>query len=133
MLNDWLITNLSGHFAAHLRMVFRPYRHSKVSDILAYVQPFKPAPGTISQQEDGSKAHVPDDDIEMFRVVRSLHSDGKRKGLIIRLTDIWRPVELIPRFGKKCPVGWTSSNAVELADHFYVNCFSDKEAYQTIY
>ena len=133
MLNDQLIMQLSGHFVAQLRMVFRPCCRSRTSEILAYVQPFKPAPGTISQQEDGSKAHVPDDYIEMFRVVRSLHSDGKRKGLIIRLTDIWRPVELIPRFGKKCPVGWTSSNAVELADHFYVNCFSDKEAYQSIY
>ena len=133
MLDDRLITQLSGHFAAQLHMVFRPCCHSRVSDILAYVQPFKPAPGTISQQQDGSKAHVPDDCIEMFRVIRSLHSDGKRKGVIVRLTDVWRPVELIPRFGTKCPAGWTSSNAVELADQFYINCFSDKEAYQCIY
>lgn len=107
--------------------------HSTESDFLAYVQPFKPAPGTTSHQQDGLKAHVPDDGVEMFRVVRSLHSNGKRKGLIIKLTDIWRPVELIPRFGKKCPLHWTSSDAVELAEQFYVNCFSDKESYQSIY
>lgn len=125
---------LSGHFVAQLRMVFRPrvLPHSK-SDVLAYVQPFKPAPGTVSVQDDGSKAHVPDDGIEMFRVIRSLHRSGERKGLIIKLTDIWRPVELVPRFGKRCPANWTSSNAVELVEQFYVNCFSDKEAYQSIY
>lgn len=113
-------------------MVFRPVAWSQ-SEFLAYVQPFKPAPGTVSVQEDGSKAHVPDDNIEMFRVTRSLHRNGERKSLIIKLTDIWRPVELIPRFGRKCPASWTSSDAVELAEQFYVNCFSDKEAYQSIY
>lgn len=117
-------------------MLLRPstsIRFSTASDFLAYVQPFKPAPGTTSRQQDGSKAHVPDDGIEMFRVVRSLCSNGNRKGLVIKLTDIWRPVELIPRFGKKCPQHWTSSDAVELAEQFYVNCFSDKESYQSIY
>lgn len=123
-----------GHFVAQLRMVFRPRVFSSSrSDILVYVQPFKPAPGTISVQQDGTRAHVPDDDIEMFRVTRSLQHNGNRKGLIIKLTDIWRPVELVPRFGTRCPSRWTASDAVELAEHFYVNCFSDKDAYQSIY
>lgn len=69
----------------------------------------------------------------MFRVVRSLRSDGSRRGLIIRLTDIWRPVELVPKFGTQCPKNWTYLNSVELAKEFYVNCYSDKETFQCLY
>ncbi len=44
-------------------------------EFLAYVQPFKPAPGSIADQKSGDKAHVPDDNIEMFKIIRSLRSD----------------------------------------------------------
>lgn len=68
----------------------------------------------------------------MFRVVRCVRY-GKRQGLIVKLTDIWRPVELIPIFGRRCPAEWTAGSAVELAGEFYVNPFSEKEAYQSTY
>ena len=76
--------------------------------------------------------HVPDDNIEMFRV-RRLLDGGTRASRLIRLVDIWRPVELVPRFGKTCPLHWTAENSVELAKEFYVNCFTDKETYQTVF
>lgn len=69
----------------------------------------------------------------MYKIVRSVRSDGSRRGLIIRLTDTWRPVEVVPHFGKECPEEWTACNAVELAKEFYVNNFSDKEIFQNIY
>lgn len=71
----------------------------------------------------------------MFQVVRSLRSNPSkdRKGDIVELTDIWRPVQLIPKFGTICPKEWTADNAVELADTFLVNCFLDKETYQSVY
>ena len=68
----------------------------------------------------------------MFRVNRVVQR-GRRKGKIVPLTLIWRPIELIPVFGRRCPTGWTSNTAVEEADDFYVNCFSDKDVYQTVY
>lgn len=128
----------SGHFPAQVRLIFRPVYPdmNRPTDCLAYVEPFRPASGTIGvNDDDGFPAHVTDDDIEMFRVQRALRSDGTRRGLIIRLTDIWRPVELIPKFPATCPPSreWTAESAVELAREFYVNCFSDKEVYQNVY
>ncbi len=52
---------------------------------------------------------------------------------MIRLTDIWRPIQLTPVFGKECPANWDLNNAVELAKEFYVNSFWDKETYMTVY
>lgn len=123
------------HFVAQIRLIFKPaYTNDRrPSDYLAYMQPFNPAPASIRPQLDGSRAHVPVDDIEMYKIVRSTRTDGSRRGLIVRLTDMWRPVEVVPNFGKECPKEWTASTSVELAKEFYVNSFSDKETFQNIY
>lgn len=120
---------------AQIRLIFRPVYvdDRRPTDYLAYVQPFNPATGTICTQLDGSRAQVPVDHVEMYKIVRSTRADGSRRGLIIRLTDIWRPVEVVPVFGKQCPPEWKANNSVELAKEFYVNNFSDKEIFQNIY
>ncbi len=100
---------------------------------LAYVEYFKHGPKALSEQTEGGKNHVPDDNVEMFRVIRRVGRDRKRIGGVIRLTDIWRPIQLTPVFGKECPANWDLNNAVELAKEFYVNSFWDKETYMTVY
>ncbi len=115
-----------GHYVAQLRLIFRPAsdpKQKRLSSYYAYIQPFEPAGSTVTKQMDGTRAHVTDDNIEMFRVVRRYTGNRRREGRIIRLTDIWRPIELIPVYGKKCPRNWNSSNAVESAKEFYVNSF----------
>ena len=87
----------------------------------------------MSKQKDGSRAHVPDDGIEMFQVMRVYNSKKQRKGSIIPLSDIWRPIELIPKFGKRCPMNWTFNTSVELSEKFYVNCFGTRQTYQAVY
>ena len=107
---------------------------SRPSEVLAYVQPFNAAPGTLGDETaDGKKTQKTDEDINMFRISRSLRNDGTRRGLIVRLVDIWRPVDVVPKFGSRCPSEWTMYSAVELAKEFYVNCFSDKEVYKSVY
>lgn len=118
--------------------MFRPYirgitSRDRARDLLAYVEPLKPARGTISLQDNGFFDHVPDDNIEMFRLVRDLNPDHSRRGKIIRLRDIWRPIDVIPKFGEECPEEWTRDTSVELATEFYVNSFADKEIYQSVY
>ncbi|KAH8109742.1 hypothetical protein DFH11DRAFT_1515182 [Phellopilus nigrolimitatus] len=128
-------SKVQGHFVGQVRLLFEGVYHDlrKDSVPLAYVQVFQPARNSTSKQKDGVIAHVADDNIEMFRVERRLRSDGSRKGVIIRLDDIWRPVELIPRYGENCPENWTCDTAVELAKQFYVNCFADKTTFQEVY
>ncbi len=121
-------------------MVFRPHvRHGSfpgnlnLKDVLVYLQPFKAASGTVKYRHNKPRAQVTDDNIEMFRVVRQLNRDGSRHGAVVRLTDIWRYVEMVPRFGKRCDPEWNSENACELAKEFYLNCFADKDIYQSVY
>ncbi len=52
--------------------------------------------------------------------------------IVINLTDIWRPVDVVPAFGRSCPVAWTADNAVERAKEFYVNPFYDKTVYRDL-
>lgn len=86
----------------------------------------------------GRFVHVPDKNIGLYRVRHLMNRDRLRPGepeavhVVAKLTDIWRPVELVPSFGKQCPINWTADTAVELSEDFYLNTFSDKDVYQAI-
>ena len=115
---------VKGCKVAQLRIIFAPEKNYSGVPFFAYVQPFKIAPGTKNMA--GS-------DIKMYKLVRDLRNDHTRKGLIVPLANIWRPVELIPKFGKMCNKDWTCDTAVESSKEFYLNCFSDKSTYIEIY
>lgn len=123
-----LLTSTLGCTVAQLRVIFKP-DYIKTStgeplELFAYIQPFK-----ITRHARGTV----DANIKMYRLERELYSDRTRKGLVVLLKDIWRPVELVPRFGKECNTGWTCDTAVEEAKEFYLNCFSDKATYIEVY
>ena len=107
-----------------LRIVFVPENSRSSMSFFAYVQPFRIAPNARNMAESDSK---------MYRLVRDLRSDRTRKGLIVPLTKIWRPVELIPKFGMMCNKNWSCDTAVEHSKEFYLNCFADKSTYIEVY
>ena len=91
---------------------------------LAYVQPLELAPHS---------GKTPVNCIDMSRFRRVVHRDGRRQGLIIPLTQIWRPVEVIPAFGNECESQWSCNTAVELAQLFIINNYFSIEDFMTIY
>lgn len=126
-MNFILLTNLlTGCIVAQLRMIFVPnYTDDRTPQTpFVYVQPFK-----FLQKSKGAA----DADVNMFSLARVYRSNNRRKGLIVPLNRVWRPTELIPKFGRECDRSWTCDTAVELAKEFYLNCFSDKPTYMEVY
>ena len=119
-----LILLVEGCKVVQLRIVFAPGEDCIDMGFYAYVQPFRILP---------SAKNLADSDSKMYRLVRDLRSDRSRKGLIVPLTTIWRPVELIPKFGNMCNKDWTCDTAVEHSKEFYLNCFADKSTYIEVY
>ena len=115
-----------GRTVAQVRVIFVPdYLDPSIPRVpLAYVQPFKLAPGTRGKT---------DPETNMYRLKRELRSDKSRKGVIVPLAQIWRPVELIPVFGRRCNTEWTCDTAVEESLEFYLNSFPDKATYIMVY
>ncbi len=114
-------------------MIFQPvYDKHPRGDYFAYVQPFCPVEETTRRAPNNTVECFPDPDIGMFRVKRVIGLDGEREGMIIKLTDIWREVDLVPNFGEKCPRRWTTETAVEKASDFIVNHFHDKDIYASL-
>ena len=116
----------AGCIVVQLRLVFVP-NHTDAQTLripLAYVQPFR-----FSHKWKG----LPDSCIKMYSLIRDYKGGNVRRGLIVPLDRIWRPVELIPKFGNKCNKSWTCNTAVEFAKEFYLNCFADKETYIEVY
>ncbi|KAJ6528339.1 hypothetical protein DFH09DRAFT_1327742 [Mycena vulgaris] len=68
----------------------------------------------------------------MYKVKRSL-KDGDRMASIVPVANIRRSVHLLPKFGPIAPPHWTSANVLEECPTFFVNCFSDRHIYTTLY
>ncbi|PPQ97936.1 hypothetical protein CVT26_002941 [Gymnopilus dilepis] len=88
---------------------------------LAYVEWFTPF----------SKASV-DRNSMLFKVSR-LKLRGERRASIIPVSLIYSSIHLFPKFGPQAPTSWTSSNVLDTASSFYVNAFSDRFIYSTVY
>ena len=125
LLHSFILTySIKGCKVAQLRIIFAPKKTCNGVPFFAYIQPFKTT---------ASAKNMADSDIKMYKLVRDLRGDHTRKGLIVPLTSIWRPVELIPKFGKTCNKDWTCDTAVESSKEFYLNCFADKSTYIEVY
>lgn len=111
-------------------MIFQPI-HAKhpPGDFLAYVEPFGPSQGFSRRTDNGKDECIADPNSGLFCVQCILNQDGMRTGMIINVKDIWRQVDLVPNFSRKCPARWTSETSVELASEFFVNHFYDKEIF----
>lgn len=125
----------TGHFVAQVRCVFQPVHASNEPSglIYAYVEPMVPAPGRTKLLANGKSKQIHDRDLKMYRVQRDLDEDGTRKGFVVNVTDIWRPIDLIPLIGDRCPAHWTSSTSIDLASEFVVNRFFDKGTFADVW
>ncbi|KAI0065024.1 hypothetical protein BV25DRAFT_1869164 [Artomyces pyxidatus] len=71
---------------------------------------------------------------DMYKVSRAFARGGDvRLASIIPVVKLRRSVHLIPKFGPEAPREWTMANVLELCKHFYLNPFTDRHAYITMY
>jgi|SRR5882757_3795922 len=87
---------------------------------LAYVEWFSPF------------ALNPGNNHGMYAITRSL-KDGKRLASVIPVSDIARTVVLFPKFGPLTPREWTCNNVLDECTTFYVNPFTDRHSYLSLY
>ncbi len=116
---------------AQLRLIFQalyPETCSQEPEFLAYIEPLRVV--HVSRQSKKSAAGCSVGiNSGVIRVERVFDPDGSRVGLVVSLTDIWRPVDLVPDYGEACPPHWTSGSASDFATQFFVNSFYDKQTY----
>ncbi len=79
-----------------------------------------------------SKAPL-DVDSRLFRVKKLRDPKGIQKTSIVPVDYIRQSVHLFPKFGPVVPTHWTSTNVLDEADIFYVNPFTDRFTYSTVY
>ena len=67
-----------------------------------------------------------------FYMIKCSLDNGLQKASVIPISYIQRSIQLIPRFGHKCPEEWTHHNVLYLCDTFYTNSLSDHYVFYTI-
>ncbi|KAI6156556.1 hypothetical protein BKA82DRAFT_3964805, partial [Pisolithus tinctorius] len=121
---------------AEVRVIFQlnrshQFRDSSLPDSLTqpliYVRPFH----IIATPED-----QPDTRLWILERGYSPHSPQAlacRSGFIIPLTEVTHPADLVPVFGKNVDRTVTMATSQELYDRFFLNSYTTKEAFDTLY
>ncbi len=94
--------------------------------------PNNPSPRYLAYVEWFSPFTRPDPNHDMYKISRSIR-DGHRLAAVIPLDNIRRSIHLFPSFGQHAPVEWNSSNVLELCEKFFVNSFTDRHVYGTVF
>ncbi len=122
-----------GHCIGQIRCLFllpkkarARWFHPKFPHVyFAYVEWFSPF--SSSRFDPHSK---------LYRISRLFHpasKGGHRKASVIPISLIKESIHLFPKFGPVAPAEWRSSNVLEVAPAFYVNPFSDRFVYSTVF
>ncbi|KAG1764087.1 hypothetical protein EV702DRAFT_1189752 [Suillus placidus] len=112
------LRTFEGVRVAQVRIIFtlpRQFQVGTSSRALAYIEWFTPL-----QEPDPSSGLR-----QVSRSTRQLH----RNAAVIYIDEIVRPCHLIPKMGPSVDPGWTSANAYEMANDFYLNTFIDLETF----
>ena len=96
-------------------------RGDEIPQYLAYIEWFTPF---VSLRP--GRSH------RMYKISRS-KKQGKQQASIIPIELVRQSAHLIPSFGPIAPPDWRSSSVLEQCSEFYVNSFSDRFSYCTLY
>lgn len=111
---------------AQLRLVFQPISSGQRRHY-AYVEPF------YFTRYFGDKPQT-EPNIDMYRVKRLPPTLGSvSSGKIIDVSDIWQTVQLVPEYGDTADTSLSVHNVLEQPEAWYVNCFSSKFIYESVY
>ncbi|KIJ15199.1 hypothetical protein PAXINDRAFT_77646, partial [Paxillus involutus ATCC 200175] len=129
-LGDGKDTGVQGYRVGQVRAIFSipPQTqslifgriHPPIPRHLAYIEWFSPFSSS------------PEPNHGMYKVTCSI-VNGERVASIVPVANIRRSVHLIPKFRAVAPRDWTSSNVLERCNTFFVNQFTDRHAYRTIF
>ncbi|KAI0683898.1 hypothetical protein BC835DRAFT_1294737 [Cytidiella melzeri] len=75
----------------------------------------------------------PDPNHRMYNISPLVDERGDHISSIIPVTDIRQSVHLFPKFGSTAPAAWTSATVLDNCRTFYINPFSNKFLYRTMY
>ncbi|KAJ7136421.1 hypothetical protein C8R43DRAFT_1089450 [Mycena crocata] len=122
-------TGIDGYRIAQVRVVFSlPPRlaktilpaHVVLPKYLAYVEWFSPF------KSDPEPHHF------MYKVSRTI-KNGDRLASIIPVDNISRSIHLLPKFGPVAPPEWRSHNVLDKCPVFFVNPWTDRHIYATLF
>ncbi|KAI0039026.1 hypothetical protein FA95DRAFT_1504736 [Auriscalpium vulgare] len=123
---------IHGFRAVQVRIVFS-LSQTAVDTTFKSDDPARTPPEHLAYVEWFSRFRpVADANHSMYRVSRAIER-GERVVSIVPVSRLKRSVHMIPVFGAEVPRDWKSSTVLDRAAQFYLNCFTDRTTYITLY
>jgi len=119
---------LQGYRVGQIRLIFSlPLKHSQ--DLFpSHMIP----PGHLAYVEWFTAFPVADANHGLRKISRCVRN-GARLASVIEVKDIERSCHLLPDFGPVAPREWSTHNVLEECTSFWVNPFTDRHAYMTMF
>lgn len=119
---------LKGHRIAQVKVIFSLSKRAIASSFPSHYSP----PQYLAYVEWFSKFDDNPLADHQFYQVKKLFYQGRRVGSVIPLANITRSVHLFPKFDPVNYRKWTSATVLEDCSVFYLNHFSDRNAFHTM-
>ncbi|KAF7793819.1 hypothetical protein EIP86_004940 [Pleurotus ostreatoroseus] len=120
---------LEGLRVARLRLVFRIPEDMETATFGEGVPP----PEHLAYVEWFTHPRRPDPDSKMYPITYGKMANGQRDSAVIEVKNIVRICHILPNFGKKVNINWTSASVLDQCEHFMIGNWNDQLAYQTLY
>ncbi|KAF7795494.1 hypothetical protein EIP86_006656 [Pleurotus ostreatoroseus] len=120
---------IKGLRVARLRVIFKIPEGMEAVVFGEGVQP----PEHLAYVEWFTRPRKCDPDTGMYPITYSRMASGERESSIIDVSTIVRTCHLLPNFGKKVNIRWTSATVLDDCDRFMIGNRNDQLAYQTLY
>ena len=116
-----------GYRIGRVRVIFSiPQQH--VHGLFANAKP----PAQLAYIEWFTPFTQPDPNHGLYKISKAM-KNGLRHTSIIPLDHIRRTIQLFPSFGATVPEDWTSENVLDECTKFFVNSFTDRHTYGTVF
>ena len=78
--------------------------------------------------------NIPDSVSKLYKVRKQRESgNAEIVGEVVLLSSIRQIIQLIPKFGQKANLSWTSMTVLDECEEFYINNFGSLCTYQSVY
>ena len=119
--------------AARVRVVFT-LPEKAIKSLFPSLSPNELPPRHLAYVEWYTKfPRRPEADSQLYKVKKAVSRDGGPLVSVVPVSAFQRSLHLMPKWGGRVPLDWSSENVLDRCDTFLINRYKDDHTYFNVY